>query len=239
MFRDREDAALQLADRLRGCRLRHPLVLAVPRGGAVIGAVLAQELGAEFDVILTSKIRAPWAPDVVVGAVSEDGTYFLNRDVSEVPGMSDAYVAEEIHRRLGELHDRRRAYRRARPQAAAEQRSVIVTDDGVATGATMTAALQTLQARHPFETIVAVPAAAPERIDHLRCWCDEVVCLTHAPRPRSVGQFYGGFPEVTDDEVVKLLLAAEPVRTETERAPRHGSASGPAGSLRNRSSDGW
>jgi putative phosphoribosyl transferase len=230
MFDNREDAGRQLAGRLEGRPLARPLVLAIPRGGVVTGAVIARELGAELDVILSRKLRAPWSPECAIGAVCEDGTYFLNRDVAEVPGLSEAYVEEEVRRQLAEVARRTRLYRSVRAQAPVEGRSVIVTDDGVASGATMTAALRGLQARKPREVIVAVPVAAPEQVERLRCWCDDVVCLREDASLSSVGQYYAHFAPVEDSLAVALLEEANPEQRPQERGRSHGPV-GPADGL--------
>src|SRR5262245_1964676 len=139
MFRNREDAALQLAARLKDRPLHDPLVLAIPRGGVVVGAVLARELGADLDVVLSRKLRAPNYPEVAIGAVAESGAVFLNQYAAELTGTMPAYLHEECHRQLGEITRRRRFFRGLRPPEPVAGRSVIVTDDGIATGSTMIA----------------------------------------------------------------------------------------------------
>jgi len=207
-FRNREDAALRLAQRLRTRALRDPLVLAIPRGGVVIAAVLARELGAELDVVLSRKLRAPFQPEYALGAVGEDGTLFLSPHLEEIPGATDEYIAEEQHYQLAEIYRRKALIRAVRPPARVPGRSVIVTDDGIATGATMIAALQTAREQRPHELIVAVPVASPDRLPEIRRHCDEVVCLRSPADFRAVGQFYDDFSAVEDDEVVQLLREA-------------------------------
>jgi predicted phosphoribosyltransferase len=205
MFRNREDAARRLAVRLKDLPLRDPLVLAIPRGGVVTGAVLAQELGAELDVVLARKLRAPGQPELAVGAVSEDGRVYLNPDVREFAERLADYLAQERRYQLGEIARRAQLLRAVRPAAAAAGRSVIVTDDGIATGSTMIAALQTVQAQRPYEVIVAVPVAPRDRLEEVRRWCDEVICLG-VPQPFwAVGQVYADFTPVEDEDVVELL----------------------------------
>jgi predicted phosphoribosyltransferase len=205
MFRNREDAARRLAAKLKDLPLRDPLVLAIPRGGVVTGVVLAQELGAELDVVLARKLRAPGQPELAVGAVSEDGRVYLNPDVREfAEGLAD-YLAQERRYQLDEIARRAQFLRAMRPAAVVAGRSVIVTDDGIATGSTMIAALQTVQAQRPYEVIVAVPVAPRDRLEEVRRWCDEVICLS-VPQPFwAVGQVYADFTPVEDAEVVELL----------------------------------
>lgn len=205
MFRDREDAALQLAALLKGRALHNPLVLAIPRGGVVTGAVLAQELGAELDVVLSRKLRAPWQPELAIGAVAEDGGLYLCYDAEELVGPTSAYLAEERRHQLAEIGRRKKLFRAVRPAAPIADRSVIVTDDGIATGSTMIAALQTIRAQGPHEIIVAVPVAPPDRLAEIRRWCDDLVCL-HSPEEFwAIGQFYEDFTQVEDGQVVELL----------------------------------
>ena len=205
MFRDREDAARQLAEKLKSRKLHKPLVLAIPRGGVLTGAVLARELGAELDVVLSRKLRAPEQPELAIGAISEDGQIFLNHFAEEFRDTLDGYLAEERRHQLDEIARRKKLFRAAKPQASVAGRSVIVTDDGIATGATMIAALQTVKTRKPRELIVAVPVASPDRLAEVGRWCDDIVCL-HAPDTFwAVGQFYEDFRQVEDEEVVDLL----------------------------------
>jgi predicted phosphoribosyltransferase len=207
-FRDRRHAAEVLAGELKGRRLRDPLVLGIPRGGVVLAAVLARELGAEFDVVLARKIRAPYQPEYALGAISEDGRVTLGVDVQDVPGVTEEYLDEEVREQLAEIDRRKRLIRAIRPAAVVADRSVIVTDDGIATGATMIAALQATRQQHPRELIVAVPVASPERLAEVSRWCDDAVCL-HAPDDfHAVGQFYDQFDPVEDEEVLELLRAA-------------------------------
>jgi predicted phosphoribosyltransferase len=205
MFRDREDAAQRLAGRLKRRLLHDPLVLAIPRGGAVVGAVLAEELGAELDVVLSRKLRAPWQPELAFGAISEDGRVYLNPEVEDAIDLEGDYLSRERRRQLAEIARRKELFRAVRPAAPVADRSVIVTDDGLATGATMMAALQTVKAQNPREVIVAVPVGSPERLAAVRRWCDDVVCPDNPARFWAIGQFYDDFRQVEDEEVVRLL----------------------------------
>jgi len=213
MFRDRDDAARQLAECLRGRDLHNPLVLAIPRGGVVTGAVLARRLGAELDVVLARKLRAPMRPELAVGAVSEDGRVYVNSDIADACRIGEHELAQEVTLQLGEIARRQRMFRQARPAAQVAGRSVIVTDDGIATGATMIAALQTARAHAPRDLIAAAPVASPDRLREVGRWCDEVVCLLVRDDLYAVGQFYENFTPVEDEEAVELLrqAAAAPV----------------------------
>ena len=205
LFEDREEAGWKLVERLRGNAPAKPLVLAIPRGGVEIGAVLARGLGAELDVVLSRKLRAPHQPELALGAVAENGEVYLNHFASAMTDAGDAYVEAERQRQLAEIGRRRALYRAVRPQAAIAGRSVILTDDGIATGATMIAALHTVRGAHAREIVVAVPVGAPDRIDALRPLCDRVVCLVEPGAFWAIGQFYRHFEQVEDARVVELL----------------------------------
>ena len=194
-----------LVERLRGETLEKPLVLAIPRGGVEIGAVLARGLGAELDVVLSRKLRAPHQPELALGAVSESGEVYLNHFASAMTDAGDAYVEAERKRQLAEIERRRGLVRAVRPQAPIAGRTVIVTDDGIATGATMIAALHMVRAAGAREIIVAVPVGSPDRIDAIRTLCDRVICLLEPQAFWAVGQFYRDFQQVEDSRVVELL----------------------------------
>jgi predicted phosphoribosyltransferase len=207
-FRDRADGGRQLGERLKGRKLRDPLVLAIPRGGVASGLALARELGAELDVVLSRKLRAPFQPEYAIGAISEDGQLTLNPGAAEASGASEEYLEEEKRHQLGEIARRKKLFRTVRPEAPIAGRSVIVTDDGIATGSTMIAALQAVRAQQPFELIMAVPVAPLERLEQMRRLCDESVCLLAPEDFYAVGQFYEEFNTVEDEEVVRMLREA-------------------------------
>jgi predicted phosphoribosyltransferase len=225
MFRDREDAAHQLADKLVGLPLHDPLVLAIPRGGVVTGAVLARELGAELDVVLSRKLRHPMSPEFALGAIAEDGQAYLGPHAEGLVESLRVYLDQERRHQMSEIARRRKLFRAARPQARAEGRSVIVTDDGIATGSTMIAALQSLRGQKPRELIVAVPVASPDRLEQIRRWCDDVVCLLAPEDFEAVGQFYQDFTQVEDEEAVRLVreaAAPRPGKVKASRDDRRG-----------------
>jgi predicted phosphoribosyltransferase len=176
----------------------------------VLGAVLARRLGAELDVVLSCKLRAPGQPELALGAVGEDGQTYLGPQAEELlVGMADYLEAEERHQLL-EIARRREMFRGVRPAARLTGRSVIVTDDGIATGSTMLAALRVARAQRPHELIVAVPVASPSRLEEVCRWCDEVVCLLAPEDFWAIGQFYEDFAQVSDERVVELLRELAP-----------------------------
>ena len=205
MFTNREQAGRQLASALRGLTLENPIVLAIPRGGVTVGAALARELGAELDVVLSRKLHAPEQPELAIGAVSEDGQVYLNPLAEEVLEFAEEYLAQERQKQLAEIRRRREVFRSVRPQAELAGRTVIVTDDGIATGATMIAALHWVRTQSPREVIVAVPVASPDRLTEIASWCDRIVCLLQPEQFWAVGQFYEDFAQVDDEQAVALL----------------------------------
>jgi predicted phosphoribosyltransferase len=203
-FRDRSDAATQLAAALQGFRGKNPLVLAIPRGAVPMGKVLAEKLEGELDIVLVRKLRAPGSPEFAVGAIDESGWAYIANYAGEV-GADEAYLREEKARQLETLRKRRAEYTPHRAAHEAAGRIAIVVDDGLATGATMIAALHAVRARKPARLVCAVPVAAPESLEKVRPYCDEIVCLDAPPEFHAVSQFYREFPQVEDEEVMRLL----------------------------------
>ena len=206
LFRDRADAAKQLAAALSAYRGKHPLVLAIPRGAVPMGRILADELRGELDVVLVRKLRAPHSPEFAVGAIEESGWAHI-ADYASGAGADEAYLRGEKETQLDALRARRKLYTPARAPLDPAGRTVIVVDDGLATGETMIAALHAVRSKKPARLVCAVPVAAPDSLHRVADYADEVVCL-HAPADfYAVGQFYASFPQVEDEEVVALLGA--------------------------------
>lgn len=207
-FLDRGQAGRLLAERLAEIPLTRPLVLAIPRGGIDVGVEIARCLNAELDVVLARKLRCPFQPELALGAISETGEVTLDpRSAPLIAGNREAIEAERQHQ-LAEIGRRKQLYRRVRPQAEIAGRSVILTDDGIATGSTMIAAIHSVRAAEPRELIVAVPVGAPDRVAEIAHLCDQMVCLHTPDEFRAVGQFYQVFNQVSDERVVELLRAA-------------------------------
>jgi predicted phosphoribosyltransferase len=203
-FADREEAARQLAVRLLAYQGKNPLVLAIPRGAVPMARVIAQQLGGELDVVLVRKLRAPLQPELAIGAVNESGWLYLAGSGYH-HGVSDSYLATERREQMQTIRARRARYAKIRPAVAAAGRVVIVVDDGLATGATMIAALHGLRQSKPAKLVCAVPVAPADTLARVTHLADEVVCLHQPEEFEAVGQFYRHFPQVSDDEVLAIL----------------------------------
>lgn len=213
-FDDREQAGQALALRLEFLRARNPLVLGLPRGGVVVAAAIARALRAPLDVLLVRKIGLPDAPELALAAIGENGVLVGNPGVIRYVQPDPVVLRGVIDRERAVLAQRAALYRSVREQVPVAGRSVLVADDGIATGATMRAAIRVLEVRGAAHIVVAVPVAAPDALRALSGTVDRVVCLRAPRRLRAVSRWYGEFHEVADDEVVALLRAAtQPLST--------------------------
>lgn len=204
IFEDRLDAGRRLAAALSSYKGRNPLVLAIPRGAVAMGAEIAKLLEGELDVVLVKKLHAPGSPEFAVGAVDESGWTYVAPYAREA-GADERYLAREKDDELALLKRRRALYTPARAPADPAGRVAIVIDDGIATGASMIAALHAVRAKRPQRLVCAVPVAPPESLESIRPHADEVVCLETPEGFMAVGQFYRHFEQVEDEEVVALL----------------------------------
>ena len=209
LFRDREDAGRQVAQRLKGRGFRNPLVMAIPRGGLVIGVTMAKELNAELDVVLARRLRMPGKPESTLGAVAEDGRVVLDPAFEQLDFPPEV-IAEERDFQLSLIARRRDLYRAVRPPAELARRSIIITDDGIATGLTMLAALEVVKTQGPFEVIVAVPVSSSDQLQAIRQRCDEFLSLYSPHRFQSIGDVYEDFDLLGDDELAQLLRPYAP-----------------------------
>ncbi len=216
LFQDRRDAGRQLAARLKHLRGDHPIVVGLPRGGVPVAFEVAQALDAALDVIIVRKLGVPFQPELGMGAIGEDGVRVLNEDVVRLARVPPADVAAVEARERREVERRADLYRGGQPMIPLEGRTVIVVDDGIATGGTARAALEVARAHGATRVVLAVPVAPRETVAEMATVADDVVAL-ETPAPfYAVGEWYGQFAQTSDDEVVRLLEAA--VRTDAGHA---------------------
>ncbi|MBI5431749.1 MAG: phosphoribosyltransferase [Planctomycetes bacterium] len=209
-FTDRYAAGQALGSVLRRACLLDPLVLGIPRGGVPVAAVVAHAIGGELDVVVSEKLSAMNAPDLALGAVAADGTVCWNAEVLAALGSSPSQFALERELRSREAAARACGLRAGLPARSLAGRDVVVVVDGIATGATLRAALRSVARAHPARLVAAAPVGSPDACRALRLEFPELLCL-HEPEPFfSVGACYTRFPEVEDEEVVRLLRAQLP-----------------------------
>jgi putative phosphoribosyl transferase len=205
LFADRVDAGKHLASALKNVVDKDAIVLAIPRGGVVVGYEVAEALGLPLDVIIPRKIGAPSQPELAIGAMTEDGTVLLDERLLERLRVSDYYIKEESAAQKLEIQRRLKLYRGDFPYPSLANRDVILVDDGIATGSTMKAALASVRKRGAKTVVVAVPVGPPSTIMELEREADRVVCL-HTPESfYAIGQFYRDFTQTRDEEVTRLL----------------------------------
>jgi putative phosphoribosyl transferase len=214
LFRDRRDAGHQLAARLRKYRDQDPVVLGLPRGGIPVAYEVARALGAPLDVCVVRKIGAPMEPELGIGAVAEDGALWVNREAMEIVGVSERELAKLVKTQQAEVEARVQRFRQGAPPIDVHDKVVLVVDDGVATGGTAHAALETLRARGARWIVLAVPVGASDTVAELASVADEVVCPHAEESFFAVGQWYDDFTATTDDDVVTLLERARSERTQ-------------------------
>jgi predicted phosphoribosyltransferase len=197
------EAGHRLTKELQNLSLENPIVLAIPRGGVIIGYEIASSLQTEFDIIVPRKIGTPGEPELAIGAVMHDGSLFLNEGA--LFSVTDKYLEAEKKRQVEEAQRRLKVYRGDNPYPKIQGRSAIVVDDGIATGATMIAAIRWIRGQKAKKVFIAVPVAPIETISTLRKEADKIIC-PYTPEPfYAIGQFYQEFGAVTDEEVIKLL----------------------------------
>lgn len=213
-FRDRQEAGRKLAKVLAAHAAHDPVILGLPRGGVPVAYEVAAALGAELDLVFVRKIGAPGHEELGIGAVVDGANpqLVLNEDIVRQLAPSPNYIRSEMRKQLATIEERRRLYRGGTEPVALEGRTVIVVDDGIATGGTARAALRGLRKTNPARLILAVPVAPADTLAQLEDECDEVVCLVSPSPFHAVGAHYGDFSQTGDEEVIHLMREA--------RAPR-------------------
>ncbi|RPJ04492.1 MAG: phosphoribosyltransferase [Deltaproteobacteria bacterium] len=207
IFRDRREAGRQLAAALtrRGYTGKGTLVLGIPRGGLVVADEVARALSATLDVIIARKLRAPYQPELGIGALVNGDHITLNEELSRAVGATREYIDREIAYQKEEIERRLQFYRKEHPAPEVSGKTVIVVDDGIATGYTFRAALESLRERHPDRLAAAAPVAAPDSAEMLKAFADEVVCLSTPVFFLAVGRWYQNFDQVSDEEAATIL----------------------------------
>lgn len=211
LFRDREDAGRQLAERLAFLqRAQDLIVIGIPRGGVVVAAQVARGLGAPLDVFVAHKLGAPFNSELAIGAVTDTGDVFVDEAFAGWIGLSQDRIRAEISAQRIELQRRVALFRGNRPPLNVESKTAIVVDDGVATGSTMMATLLALRKQRPTRLILATPVGPPDTMRRLAQACDQVIVLCVEELFVAVGRFYDSFEQTTDDQVVELLQMKTP-----------------------------
>jgi putative phosphoribosyl transferase len=208
-FDDRHDAGRQLAAELLRLAPQHPIVLALPRGGVPVGYEIAHALGAPLDIWVVRKLGVPWHPELGAGAVAENGDIYINQSVVDEVGLSERQLHALIADKRREVDARVKLLRGSRARPDLRGRTVILVDDGVATGGTVRAAIRSIRAQGPRAIVLAVPVAAPQTLRVLRSEVDRVLCLRAPADLWAIGVWYEDFSQISDEEVIGLLDRAD------------------------------
>lgn len=209
-FRDRREAGRKLGEALSDYRSENVVVLALPRGGVPVGAEVASALDAPLDVLLVRKIGVPWQPELAMGAVIDgaEPVVVRNEDIIALSGVSEDDFAAASRAQLEEIERRRQRFTGNRARADVADRTAIIVDDGIATGATVRAAIRGLRRDKPERIVLAVPVAPPSTIEELRGEVDDVVCLETPAAFRAISLYYREFNQVSDNEVARVLAGS-------------------------------
>jgi putative phosphoribosyl transferase len=217
-FRNRQDAGRKLAAKLREFAAEHPIVLALPRGGVPVGYEVARALSAPLDVWVVRKIGVPWHAELGIGAVAEGGYIHLSREILGHLGISEEEQSKATESKRREVEERVRRFRGEHPRPVLRDRTVIVVDDGIATGGTVRAAIRSIRAEGPKKVVLAVPVAAPDALEALAPEVDRAVSLLTPPDLYAIGLWYEDFRQLSDDDVVRLLDRARQERARADHA---------------------
>lgn len=203
IFKDRVEAGKKLAKKFK--KIKNPVVLAIPRGGVVLGAEIAKKLKAPLDIIVARKLGAPGSPELAIGAVTADGEMNLDEGLIERIGVDYEYILKEQEEQMKEAARREELYRDNRPKPNLKGKTVVLVDDGLATGATMESAVRSAKASGALKIIVVIPVAPRDTVTHFEKIVDEVVVLYVPEIFRAIGEFYSDFLQVSDEHVIEIL----------------------------------
>jgi len=206
VFESREEAGTLLADKLKKYG-KNCLVLAIPRGGVVVGAQIAHARSCPLEVIITRKLGAPGNPELAIGATTSKGGMVLDQELIKKLEVTKGYIRSELSRQQKEARRREKVYLKGEPINITDK-TVILVDDGIATGATIEAAIQAVREERPARVILAVPVAPPHTVERLKNEVDELVVLSTPEHFWAIGEFYSSFPQISDEEVVSILREA-------------------------------
>ncbi|MEF8975071.1 MAG: phosphoribosyltransferase family protein [Halapricum sp.] len=204
-FANRTQAGEQLAEELSEREIDVDIVLAIPRGGLPLGRAVADKLDAPLDIVVAKKVGAPGNPEYAIGAVASDGSAWRNLEAFRARGIDEEYFERKSEEKAAEAREKAERYRKGREEPDVVGKTVVVVDDGVATGSTARACLESLHKAGTGRIVLAVPVGPPETIDELESIADEVVCLLTPDLFRGVGQFYDDFSQVSDEEAMTYL----------------------------------
>lgn len=205
IFKNRQEAGQQLAEKLTKYAKDKPIVVALPRGGVVLGYEVAKKLKAPLDILVARKIGAPLHPEFGIGAIAPNGIFILNTDLIKSFGITESELKKVIKTQTKEMTRRVELYRQDLPLIDLKNRTVIVIDDGLATGVTTQAAILSIKQMSPKKIILAVPISPPDTANKFRKKVDEFLCLLEPAGFYAVGAYYEDFEQVTDDEVISLI----------------------------------
>jgi predicted phosphoribosyltransferase len=204
-FKDRVEAGRKLADALKEYRGKDIVVLGIPRGGVVVAAEVAKALGAPLDIVVTRKIEAPGEPEFALGAVTQEGDVIMDRQAAGSLGASSEYLEDQIRKKREEVNDRMIRLRGDAPYPSLQGKVVLIIDDGIATGSSVSAAVMSVRKRGPQKVVVAVPVAPKDAVETLSEDGTKVICLETPGHFLAIGEFYADFDQVEDIEVNRIL----------------------------------
>lgn len=224
-FQNRQEAGRTLAAELGAYAAENPIILGLPRGGVPVAFEVARALSAPLDVWVVRKIGTPWHPELGMGAVAEGGYVYISRDIVEHVGISEEELSKATALKQREVEERVFKFRGKRSPPVLLDRTVVLVDDGIATGGTVRCAIRAIRAQNPRKIVLAVPVAAPQAIAELRAEVDDIICLLAPADLNAIGLWYQDFTQVPDEEVARLLEISDKELSGSQPLPRRHSGS--------------